>query len=200
LRQADYHQYYGITSRVEQPAADWILLASIRNNENWFKRYWGAGQLAHRTDGTYSSTVKGWLQASGYTRFAGEDNWFFSKGLDNLQQASDLFHQGWHVILSVHSDMLSADKQHNHSWFPNHYVVLHSTVSFTDDATGGAWKDPDTGSDTPPGDWSLWNPRINVRFEVFTWGKIKTVPEDGRHPVNGVDVTRNYYGFLAANY
>jgi hypothetical protein len=194
LRMADYTLVFPFRSPENQPAADWILLSSIRNSENWWHRYWGTGLIASCTDGSLPSTMIKWLRGIGYTKFIDETNLFFTKGLENLKAASGL--QGkWKVLLFINSQMLYRKTQNQSSSFPNHYVVLAGKVSIT--RYGGEVENPAGGG----GVFNSQNANIAVWARVFTWGRLATIPEDEQHAtLSGMSFCDNYYGFIAARH
>ena len=173
LRNADYNQIYGIRSPGNQPAADWILLSSIRNSESWANIYWGSGlPLGWISGATLPSTFERWLHGFGYTRTVNKTNLVFTKDVLDLQEASSLFDKGWRVFLFINSQCLKKLTQTDRSFVPNHYTALMSKVTLA------------------PVDF--------VSFVCATWGKSQFVPQDPSVRLTGKDFCKNFYGYIAA--
>lgn len=153
--------------------ADWLLMASIRDSENWFFDYDEVGDQVAGI--TLPGELAEWFQKAGYTDVRNETNLLLTKGLDNLREADELGQQGFRVCLFINSNMLYAESQNNFSLTPDHWVVLTSRMQFTN-----------------PGE-------LSVQFTVFSWGLgRRTVPQFAGSfiPVNAL--LKNYYGYVAA--
>jgi hypothetical protein len=177
LRMLDYNQMYGATTTAESPAADWILLSSIRNNTVWWGRFIGGWPvLGMVVDGAMPSTVEKWFKGLGYTGTKNETNLFFTQELYNLRWASDLVDHGWKVILCINSKLLYPDKRNSGSICPDHYVALTGKLRYA----------------TPDEQF--------FSIDLFTYGKIKTIPENPSEAIQWKTFRKNYYGFVAARH
>jgi len=188
LRNEDYNLIYGVRSPDNQPAADWILLSSIRNSESWGKIYWGEGwPFGWGSGTTLPSTFERWLLGLGYTRTVNKTNLVVTKDVLDLQEASSLFDRGWRVFLFVNSKCLEKPTQTDRSLTANHYTALMSTVTLTPVVnTGGFLTMQAMSSDH------------FVSFTCATWGRSQRVPEDPNIRLTGKDFCKNFYGYVAA--
>ena len=156
----------------DMDAADWVVLASLRDHENIALDFDDAG-------GTLSglsmpSALERWFEESGYASISDETNLFFTKSQDNIVKAGQLASTGHRVCLLINSDMLSPSTQKQKSTFPNHWVVLKKAVH-------GSTVSISHG---------------NISFRVHSWGKIVSVPSAGTLKLD--DFEKNYYGYVSA--
>ena len=149
-------------------AVDWILLASLRDDENLVLDYDNAGGTLSGL--TMPAGLAKWFGNAKYSAVINETNVFFTKNLAHVQRAGSLHAGGNRVCLLINSQMLAAATQGNRSMIPNHWVVLMSGVSV--DAAK------------------------NLSLKVQTWGVVKSVPGVGT--LSASLFCRNYYGFVAA--
>jgi hypothetical protein len=184
LRVAEYAQYFPSTSR---PEADWILISSIRNSENWFNIYWGTAGAGTLGAGwvnaiTLPDTLMSWLRDFGYTKIKYRTMATQNEDLSVLLEASNLFGNNWRVFLLINREVLYEKTQADipMSGLPDHYVTLTSLVKFFRDDVDRDGRDE------------------YIEFTCATWGEgARRVPEGstkllGRHFVN------NFFGFVAA--
>ncbi|MEP6849179.1 MAG: hypothetical protein ABI999_10015 [Acidobacteriota bacterium] len=188
LRKTNYNTILGVRSPKEQPAADWILLSSIRNSESWLNIYWGSDWPFGWISGmTLPSTFEKWLHGVGYTRSVNKTNLLFTKDAPDLMEASDLFDKGWRVFIFVNANCLKKRTQSDRSVTPDHYIPLISKVTLdTHPNTGGALNQN-----------ALFTPQC-VNFLTCSWGKPQRVPADQYLPLSIADFCKNFYGFVAA--
>jgi hypothetical protein len=142
---------------------DWILLASLRDDENTFLNYNDpSGGLSGLT---MPSGLANWFTRANYTGVTNETNVFFTKNLDDLKKASSLRDKGNRVCLLIDHDMLKVATQNNMSPYPDHWVVLMSKVAV--------------------------NPSNNISFAVYSWGDDNT-PVPQMETVSADTVCKNY--------
>ncbi len=114
-----------VVGRVNQ--TDWILLASIRDSDNWWFH------LQAPNDKTSSMTLphskEDWLKRAGYTEVINETNLVLCKDLANAVKASKLFKGGYKVALFINSNMLDAATMGDPSPWPDHWVALTSAIA-----------------------------------------------------------------------
>ena len=184
----NYNTIYGVRAAGNQPAADWILLSSIRNSESWGNFYWGSGfPLGWMSGTTLPSTFVKWLHGFGYTKFENETNLVCTKGMPDLHEASNLFDRGWRVFLFINAKCLKKPTQTDWSLTPDHYVALMSKVSFDSVVnTGGYLSLKAMLSDD------------YVSFVCASWGKAQRVPEDPNLRLTRENFCKNFYGYVAA--
>lgn len=137
------------TPPAKAPAVDWILLGSLRDDENTLLNYTeGVG-----VDGiTLPSAVEKWFKQAGYTNVKNVTNVFFTKDLANIKKAGELLAADNRVCLFINADMLSATKQTHKSVIPDHWVCLTDAVKLDGD---------------------------NISTQLWCWGKARTVPAQG---------------------
>ena len=180
LRNVDYTEIYKVRGPSNQPAADWILLSSIRNSESWANIYWGSDKWIGGMGGiTLPSTFEKWLTGFGYTIVINYTNLVRTMGLGDLEDANSLFRNHWRVFLFINSKVLTQGTQTDWSAVPNHYVSLAARISI-EDKTGGQ------------------NPEVS--FRCSSWGRLCNVPEKHNDHLSGKDFCKNFYGYLAARY
>jgi hypothetical protein len=152
--------------------ADWILLASMRDTDNWFFDYQEEGDAVAAM--TLPHTLEKWFKQAGYTEVLNDTNLVACKDLANARKASSLFSAGYKVCLFINSDMLDAATHNNASLYPDHWVGLYTRITI---------------------DGIAADPASKVTFKVYTWGRVQSVPESGdlsiKHFLN------NYYGYMA---
>ncbi len=151
------------------PQADWILLASIRDSENWFFEYSAKTKISFRS-GTSMSELVDWFEETGYTKIESDEiktNWFDKTS--NLNKSLKLYDDDYQVTWFICHNMLSSTIPD--SIDPDHFVVL-------------------AGRFTPPASKS-----VQVRIPVFTWGRITTIPESGGLTYG--QFLDQYFGYVA---
>ena len=156
----------------DMDAADWVVLAALRDHENVVLDYDDAdGGLSGLS---MPSALERWFEEAGYGSIRDETNLFFTKSRGNIKKAGELVANGNRVCLFINSDMLKPSTQMQKSTFPDHWVVLKKSPH------GSA---------------------VSIRhglisFRVHSWGKVLLVPSTGVLKVD--DFTKNYYGYVAA--
>ena len=150
--------------------ADWIALASIRDQFNTFLDYEGPGAWLEGLAGlTMADRLAEWFRKAGFSPVEDETNGLtvFTKNRENLDKASQRRREGWFVCLLVDPDMVTGQS----TWFGRHWIALTSDVVYFED--GGV---------------------PFARFDVFTWGdgyrQVNRKLED---------IIDNYYGYVAAH-
>jgi hypothetical protein len=158
-------------------AADWLMLGSLRDSENWLFTYKESGhwwddlkaiQMPH--------TVADWMRKFGYTDIKNETNVVFCKDWDNVVEANKLFDMGYKVSLFINAQMLYTSSQEDSSTLPDHWVGMASK------ATSSAIHA---------------DPAAKLSLMVFSWAKIRDVSEDSNKKMHPKVFLRNYYGYVA---
>jgi hypothetical protein len=152
--------------------ADWVLSASLRDQDNWFFDY--QSETDDFAGITMPHSMADWFRKAGYTEIVNDTNIYVCKDLANAKAASKLFGRGYKVSLFINADMLKADTQNDPSVTPDHWVGLTSSISFA-----GIEADPAS----------------KVSFEVYTWGGRQNVPASGSLSIK--HFLSNYYGYVA---
>jgi hypothetical protein len=101
---------------------DWMVLGSLRDSENWFFDI-GTGADIIR-NGTNPHEVAGWFRQAGYTKVVDEANLVFSKDINNANQATEFFRQGYKVVLYLRMGAFNPGEG------GTHFVVLTSEIQF----------------------------------------------------------------------
>jgi hypothetical protein len=160
--------------------ADWILIASIRDSDNWF--FSTAGWFSSTIAGiTRPGTMESWFRDAGYTDIINL-TYLFAKPIPSvlameLQRASRLFQSGYKVVLFIDADVLAANTQDDiFSMHPDHWVALTSTIV----------------------DGGIINYEAPVSFSIYTWGRTMSVPVDANRSLSKRAFLHKYYGFIAA--
>jgi hypothetical protein len=142
----DLRFYKPPTGSIEQ--VDWIIIASIRDSENWLWDY----ESVDDRGGTNPPELTSWLKKAGYTDLKEDWNNVLNKTAANLKEADELYSKNYHVFLRVDANVLEGKKVRLSQ--PNHRVVLASRVT------------------------TNWSPTSSVTMDVYTWGAIHTLPKD----------------------
>jgi hypothetical protein len=149
---------------------DWMTLASIRDSETWFFDYHSETDKVAGI--TMPSSLEDWFRKAGYTEIINETNIFLTKDEVNARKASDLYKKAYNVSLFINALMLDADKHDEDSWTPDHWVVLTSPITITENS---------------------------IMFFIFTWGtQSRVVPRKGS--LSKKSFLNNYYGFIACKH
>lgn len=159
--------------------ADWIMIASIRDSDNWFLS--PAGWLPNTAGITRPATMESWFRNAGYSQIV-NITYLAAKPITSVlaaeaKRASRLFSKGYKVVLFIDSDMLDADSQDDAvSMYPDHWVALTSPIS----------------------DAGIVNYQGPVSFTIYSWGRQMSVPVDSARPLSKRHFLHKYYGFIAA--
>jgi len=166
--------------------ADWIVLASLRDSENWLFTYHGderwkipysdsslddakAIQMPH--------TVASWFTSFGYSDVKNVTNLLTTKDWDDVKDVDRLYRSGYKVSLFINANMLFTAKQGNHGWPPDHWVGMASPIL----------------SSTIHSD-----PTATISATVYTWGEVRDVHEDPSKKMTVKQFLENFYGYVAA--
>ena len=139
---------YKLPATAGIPEADWIIMSSIRDSENWFIDY----QCETDRGGAWGREVAKWLRSAGYTDVQEEWNYAMNRTAANLQKADDLYSKNYQVCLLIDSDLLKGKTAVVSK--PNHWVVLASNIRT-----------------------NFMMPTSNVTMRVFTWGSVRSLPD-----------------------
>ncbi len=132
------------------PQADWIILSSIRDSENWFIDY----EKETDSGGAWGNEVAAWMRKAGFTDIKEDWNYFFSKDVGNLVMARHWCAANYQVALLIDADMIDGTLKTLISK-PNHWVVLDST------------------------NFVILSKQHPITFPVFTWGRRIMIPQNG---------------------
>ena len=158
--------------------ADWLLLASLRDADNWWFDYQSESDDASAITMPHSK-VK-WLKEAGYSEIVNETNVIRSQDVSNALAASSAFMSGKKVALFINANMLEAPN--SSSLTPDHWVALTSPIlTFPSVNINNAGK-PD--------------PNTTVKLSVYSWGNVQAVPESGTLRLS--NFLDNYYGYISA--
>ena len=155
------------------PQADWILLASIRDSENWFFEYSTKTKLSDIRSGTQLNELADWFEKTGYKKVESDGirtNWFDKT--DNLNKSLKLYKDDYQVTWFICADMLNSTIPDSIN--PDHVVVL-------------------AGDFVPPA-----SKAAKVSIPIFTWGKKTTIPETGG--LNYGQFLDQYFGYVAGKF
>lgn len=130
--------------------ADWIIMASIRDSENWFIDY----EKATDRGGAWGNEVALWMKKAGFTDIKEEWNYFFSKDVGNLVMARHWCAANYQVAMLIDADMIDGKLKTLISK-PNHWVVLDSK------------------------NFVILSKHDPISFPVYTWGRRLTIPRSG---------------------
>lgn len=160
--------------------ADWILLASIRDTDNWWFDY--SSEEKKTAAITMPHSKEKWLRQAGYSDVINDTNVGFIKDLACATQASRLFSRGYKVALFINANMLYADKMNSPSLTPDHWVALTSPIRIK------------SINLLRPGTLNE-DPTSSVAFTCYSWGNRYPVPGTGT--LTDYRFSSNYYGFIA---
>lgn len=149
-------------------AADWIVLAGIRDSENFITDFStadaGFGGI------TLPGALKDWFVSCGYSDVIEECSVVFTKDEAHARRANLLLSQGYRIALFINAQMLEPDSMNDWSSIATHWVMLNDPFTITNNT---------------------------VKFTCFTWGDgNRSVPQTGTLTLDGFE--NNYYGFVAA--
>jgi hypothetical protein len=128
---------------------DWIVMASIRDSENWFFDY----ESISDAGGAHLNEVTDWLTKAGFTDPQQDWNYVMDKPPSNLQKADELYSKGYQVVLRIDSKILIGETRTISRG--DHVVVLASRV------------ETDFSSSFSP-----------VSMAVYTWGGLAKLPKE----------------------
>jgi hypothetical protein len=157
------------------PPADWMVLGSIRDSENFFFDFEGTpGEDVAAA--TTPGEVAEWLIVTGlYSSVSNEGNFFLTKGLDHALNLNPSANRDVVMLINAHildqMNVTSGPKKSSDfilSAFPNHFIVLASPVV------------------EQPGD--------RIQFSYWSWGQ--TVATGN---VDKAVFEANYYGAVIAD-
>jgi len=166
--------------------ADWIVLASLRDSENWLFTYHGDERWkipyfgASLDDGKaiqMPHTVATWFKSFGYSDVKSVTNLLFTKDWDDVRDADRLYRSGYKLSLFIGANMLFTAKQGEASTVPDHWVGMASPIL----------------SSTIHND-----PTATISADVYTWGGVRDVHETPSRKMTVKQFLSNFYGYVAA--
>jgi hypothetical protein len=188
---------YALPATAKIEPADWILMASIRDSENWFRTY---SSVTDKGGGN-PRELASWLTDAGYTDVRNRTSGRFLSTLGFwANEADDLYAKGYKVILRVNAQMLYYASQDDDSRDGNHVVGLASRITFNEKyhpATQACYyegRHRECTTLAPTYDWDA----STISFKVFTWGQVRDVPEAGTLSMKSF--MGNFYGYVAGKY
>lgn len=136
---------------------DWIILASIRDSENWFFDYHTDEDTS---DGTSDWELKRWMEKAGFTDIQSDNGGYFYTTMADkermLQKVLELQKKDYRVIIAINASIMDSVLQTSPKLAgADHVVVIRDTFVIPADRN-----DP-------------------IRIPVFTWGRKTTIPEAG---------------------
>jgi hypothetical protein len=166
--------------------ADWVVLASLRDSENWLFTYHGDGRWkVPFTDSSADDakaiqlphTVEKWFREFGYSDVKNVTNLLFTKDWDDVKDVDRLYRGGYKVSLFISANMLYTASQGDASTTPDHWVgmasaILSSTIHL--------------------------DPTATISATVYTWGTVRDVHENPSKKMTVKQFLSNFYGYVAA--
>jgi hypothetical protein len=190
---------YQLPATNSVPPADWVILASIRDSENWFFDYESVNDSGSSSVG---ESVK-WMKKVGYQDVVDKMNGVFGSNLEMAKQASAYYSKGYKVLLRINVVLLDETDANQGAHRGNHIVALISPITFNLQTIFVKGGPPNCFRD-PPGPRVCYYPPDTtyedgtLSFKVYTWGKERNVPYSGTLTVKGfVD---SFWGFVAGKY
>jgi hypothetical protein len=98
-------------------AADWVILSSIRDSENWFFDY----ESDKDSGGSTVSETKKWLERAGYTQIIVQETGRGER-VTNLKQSMEYYKQEYQVMWRLNASCIDSGIEDDPE--PNHRVVL----------------------------------------------------------------------------
>jgi hypothetical protein len=188
---------YTLPATVKVDPADWIIMASIRDSENWFFNY----SSVTDNGGTRSGELADWFKEAGYTDVT-DHSYSLLGNYPGLwaHEATELYGKGYKVCLRINSNMLHVATQDDNSWKSNHLVGLASPITFNDKTyppfKACYYEGRHRECQTFAGNF---DPKSStVALKVYTWGGVRDVPETGT--LSWSSFMENFYGYVAAKY
>ena len=151
---------------------DWVILASIRDSDNWYFKYSSKSDAASAMTLPHSKVA--WLKQAGYREVWEDTDLVSCKDLRNARIASTLHKDGYKVALLINANMLKPSTMNDASVFPDHWIALTSTIFINDIQPEGV---------------------SMVAFKAYSWGRQWIVPSKDRLTVK--HFLWNYYGYIA---
>jgi hypothetical protein len=161
------------------PQADFMILASMRDAENWI--FSPVGTFEGFASMTMPGTMESWFERAGYSdvredtylSYLTKPHWYVQ--LLQIKKMNALFDKGYKIALLIDSDMLEPEERTGHSRNPDHWVTLASKIS-----------SPDFGDEDS-----------DIYFDVYTYGGIFSF---GRGLVTEFTIENfcdHFYGYVA---
>jgi hypothetical protein len=159
-------------------AADWIMLGSVRDDEN--RVFSVASEPGAVAGMTLPRAMVKWFKSAGYTNVSDQAHiawWPLENRLWTARHASNLHSGGHKVAMLIDADILDAAKQHSDRInVPNHWVTLTSSI----------FNRADVKLDDP------------IAFQVYSWGAQTLMSGTTAAPVSLRLFLKKFYGFVAA--
>lgn len=159
-------------------AADWIMMGSLRDDENLIFSVANAPGLVAGM--TLPRAMVKWFKSAGYTNISDQAHlawWPESNRLWAARYASNLHSAGYKVVMLIDADVLDPAKQDSDRInVPNHWVTLTSPI-------------------LTKATMHLAEP---VSFWIYSWGARMRIPANPAIPVTLSRFLQKFYGFVAA--
>lgn len=159
--------------------ADWVVLASLRDDDNWWFTYDGKDSLWNIAEAkaiTLPHTMAKWFENCGYTDVRNETNLVTNKDWDNVRAANKLLADGYKVSLFVNADILYTSKQDSAGVVPDHWIGLQSKLVNST---------------------NIHDPLAKVSGQIFSWGQVRELSQDAEKKVSVKQLLNHYYGYVA---
>ena len=149
---------------------DWVGLASLRDSENDFLDYQSPDDEAAGI--TMPGALMGWFKSAGFTNVTEECNLVITKDKDTLMKADTRYKEQNNVCLFINAKVFGGQKKaKKKSGTPNHWVVMSSQVSITNN---------------------------EVDVTVYTWGTPYRKLTMGSPKVTVEEFCNHFYGYVSA--
>lgn len=159
--------------------ADWVVLASLRDDDNWIFTYDGKDSVLNIAEAkaiTLPHSMAKWFQNCGYTDVRNETNLVTNKDWDNVRDANKLLAAGYKVSLFVNADVLYTAKQDSAGVIPDHWIGLQTKLA----------------SST-----NIHDPLAKVSGTIFSWAQVRELSQDATKKVSVKQFLNHYYGYVA---
>ncbi|HED34004.1 MAG TPA: hypothetical protein ENJ08_07300 [Gammaproteobacteria bacterium] len=192
---------------------DWMIMSSIKPDYD---------KPDDRASGiTWPGDLEKWLKNTGYQVV--DKTAYFNKGLDSLLQAQLAYAGGYTVFLFVNGDLFKPSGKNKTSFYPNHWVVLNSSIKIKKYDTelkkhkapavlsdalvkqiSKEWETHEDAMDDFNENGGFKAPdKINnqIILDVFTWGERHQPVFEARGNSQKPDLRlffNHYYGFIKA--
>jgi hypothetical protein len=160
---------------------DWLTMASLRDSENWFLDYdVSKDRIDMRISGmTPPGELAKWFRLAGFSDIRNETNLtnITHKGAATVNDANELWANGYRVCLFISGNMMAEDEQSSRGDITTrHWIVQRSRI----DLSGG-----------------------KAKLKVFSWGEGNyEIPHPNwqgkKRDLSDDEFLQNFYGYVAA--
>lgn len=137
---------------------DWIILASVRDSENWWFDFHSERDHFAGSGSVYETEK--WMKKAGFTDVQSDDGGILYSTLNDkdrmLRKALELFNNNYHVVLAIHHSIIDAQLKPYPKWSGTDHVV----------AIAARFEIPE-------------NRDSKISVPIFTWGTKMDIPRVG---------------------